>query len=144
MRFLEKLSPLSQLVLRWALAAIFMSHGYPKLFSQTANWLQAFSRMGFPSYFAYVAGVIEFFGGCLLIPGLFTRPVALMLAIEMCVALVGVHMKQGIYAVSHYEFPLALAAAAFALATIGAGVLSLDYPIFEAKSRSRGRSKSKD
>ncbi len=144
MRTLEKLKPLAQLVLRWALAVIFIFHGYPKLFNPTANWPGAFMRMGFPSYFAYIAGVIEFFSGCLLIPGLFTRPVALLLAIEMSVALTRVHMKQGIYLVANYQFPLALAAAAFALATIGAGQFSVDYPLFEGRGRSKGKSKSKE
>jgi uncharacterized membrane protein YphA (DoxX/SURF4 family) len=68
--------------------------------------------------------------------GLFTRPAALLLAIEMCVAIWKVHSLHGYMAVHDYEFPLALAAACFALATLGAGLVSLDHPIFE---QSRGR-----
>jgi hypothetical protein len=33
--------------------------------------------------------------------------------------------------VHNYEFPLAVLAASFALATVGAGMVSLDYPLFE-------------
>jgi putative oxidoreductase len=139
MDFLEKLKPLSLLLLRCALGIVFISHGYPKLFTQTANWLQAFPRMGFPSYFAYIAGVLEFFGGCLLIAGLFTRVVSLLLAIEMGIALAKVHLPQGIYVARNYEFPLMLCVAAFTLATVGAGMISLDYPIFRGKARVKSK-----
>jgi uncharacterized membrane protein YphA (DoxX/SURF4 family) len=39
--------------------------------------------MGFPSYFAYISGILDVFGGALLGLGLFTRGAALLLAIEM-------------------------------------------------------------
>ena len=68
--------------------------------------------------------------------GLFTRVAALLLALEMCVAIWKVHSLHGYFAVHEYEFPLALAATCFALATIGAGVLSLDQVLFGS-----GRSK---
>jgi putative oxidoreductase len=80
--------------------------------------------------------MLETFGGGLLLLGLFTRPAALLLAMEMCVAIWKVHSLHGYMAVHDYEFPLALAAACFALATLGAGLVSLDHPIFE---RSGGR-----
>jgi uncharacterized membrane protein YphA (DoxX/SURF4 family) len=57
----------------------------------------------------------------------------------MCIAIWKVHSLHGYLAVHDYEFPLALAAACFALATIGAGTLSLDHPIFERKSPGRSR-----
>lgn len=139
MDFLEKLKPLGLLLLRCAMGLIFISHGFPKLFGQTANWLQGFSRMGFPLYFAYIAGVVEFFGGCLLIAGLFTRVAGLLIAGEMAVAIWKVHLAQGIYVVKNYEFPMVLCAAAFTLATVGAGVLSLDHAIFRGKTRVRSK-----
>jgi len=82
MQFLEKLKPLGLFILRAALGATFIFHGYPKL-SDPARALKAFPALGFPSYFAYISGVIEVFGGGLLIAGLFTRGAALLLAIEM-------------------------------------------------------------
>ena len=72
MQFLEKLKPLGLLVLRLVVAACFLYHGYPKL-SDPARWLKAFPSMGFPSYFAYISGILEVFGGGLLVLGLFTR-----------------------------------------------------------------------
>jgi len=139
MEFLERLKPLSLLLLRCALGIIYISHGYPKLFTQTPNWLQFFSRIGFPAYFAYVAGTLEFFGGCLLILGLFTRIVGLLFTIEMAIAIWKVHLTQGIYVVKNYEFPMALCVAALTLATVGAGVISLDYPIFRHKAKPRSK-----
>jgi putative oxidoreductase len=131
MQTLEKLKPLALLLLRVALGIIFMTHGYPKLFMHTQQAMQFFASKGFPGYFAYISGVLEFFGGLVLILGLFTRIAGLLLAGEMAVAIVKVHLPMGtILDVKNYEFPLALAAGAFVLATIGAGIISLDHAIF--------------
>jgi putative oxidoreductase len=135
MEFFEKLKPLGLLLLRLGLGIIFIHHGYPKLFTHTQEFLQAFPHMGFPSYFVYIAGVLEFFGGILLIAGLFTRISALLLAGEMAIAIWRVHLPQGGFmAVDNYQLPLALAVAAFALVTVGAGAISLDRAIFKNKA----------
>lgn len=135
MQLLEKLKPLALLLLRLGLGLIFIYHGFPKLFTHAHQTLQEFTRMGFPSYFGYVAGVVEFFGGWLLVLGLFTRIAALLLAGEMAIAIIRVHLPQGgLLAVSDYQFPLALAVGAFALASVGAGAISFDRPIFKNKA----------
>jgi len=134
MHRLEKLKPLGLLLLRIVLGTIFIYHGAPKLFRETQRYYEFFGRLGFPPYFSYLAGVIEFFGGSLLIVGLFTRVAGLLIAGEMAVALWKVHLAKGVMAVNEYEFPLALAAAAFALVTAGAGVVSLDWAIFKDKA----------
>jgi putative oxidoreductase len=126
MNFLNRLQPLGLLLLRIALGVIFITHGYPKLVKSSTYMQHIFVQHGLPAQFVYVAGVLEAFGGGLLILGLFTRPAALLLVIEMGVAIWKVHSSGGILAVHLYEFPLALAAACFALATVGAGVLSVD------------------
>ena len=133
MKILNRLQPIALLVLRIALGIIFMSHGYPKLgHLRGGSQMQGFFiEHGLPGYFVYVAGVIEMFGGGLLLLGLFTRPAALLLAVEMCVAIGKVHSGHGYLAVHDYEFPLTLAASSFALATIGAGFISLDGLLFE-------------
>jgi len=51
---------------------------------------------------------------------------ALLLAIEMAWRFWKVHSSGGYLAVHNYEFPLAMLAASFALATVGAGRLSLE------------------
>jgi putative oxidoreductase len=134
MKSLNSLQPLGLLVLRLALGLIFFSHGYPKLAHSGAGMQGFFVQHGLPGYFVYVAGVLEVFGGVLLALGLFTRGAALLLAIEMGVAIWKVHSAGSIYAVHDYEFPLAVLAGSFALATVGAGLLSLDHPLFEGGS----------
>ena len=144
MQFLEKLKPLGLLVLRLALGASFMFHGYPKL-SNPASALKAFPGYGFPSYFAYISGILELFGGDLLIIGLFTRGAALLLAIEMGLVLYRTILPTaGIYAFKQYELPLLLDAAAVALVTTGAGVISLDAFTFEPRQKAPKKSKARD
>ena len=134
MHALEKLKPLALLLLRWALGVIFVFHGAPKLFGNSQRFLEFFASLGFPSWMAYVAGVVELFGGALLIAGLFTRVAGLLLAGEMAVALWKVHLAKGVLAVNEYEFPLTLAVAALTLAAVGAGAISLDRAIFKDKA----------
>jgi putative oxidoreductase len=136
---LDSLRPIGLLALRVALGVIFLYHGYPKLahLRGGAQMQSFFVEHGLPGYFLYIAGVIETFGGGLLVLGLFTRPAALLLGMEMCVAIWKVHSAQGYLAVHDYEFPLTLAMACFALATVGAGLISLDQPLFEGGGRAR-------
>jgi putative oxidoreductase len=94
---------------------------------------------GLPAQLVYVSGVLETFGGVVLILGLFTRGAALLLAIEMGVAIVKVHSGHGIMALHEYEFPLALAAASIALATVGAGAASIDNLLFGEGGSNRSR-----
>lgn len=137
MKFMRGLEPLALLALRVVLALIFIYHGYPKLVHPTEAMHQFFISHGFPAYFLYLAGIIESFGGILLFVGLFTRPAALLLVIEMAVAIGKVHSTHGIMAVKDYEFPLALVGACFVLATIGAGLLSVDHMIFGGDGKGR-------
>jgi len=139
LKFLNSLQPLSLLILRAALGVIFFTHGYPKLTHAGGAMQPMFVQHGLPGQLVYVAGVLEIFGGLLLILGLFARGAALLLGIEMCVAIVKVHSVHGIMAVHEYEFPVALAAAAVALATVGAGAASMDHFLFGDGGPSRSR-----
>jgi putative oxidoreductase len=144
MEILEKLKPLALLMLRAGVGIVFIFHGYPKLFTHTHEIMGVFGKMGFPQFFVYIAGVLEFFGGMVLILGLFTRVAALLLAGEMAVAVLKVHLPQGaITDVKNYEFPMVLCVACFALATIGAGLISLDHAIFRGGTRPTRRPKDR-
>jgi putative oxidoreductase len=142
MQILEKLKPLALLWLRFAVAVLFFFHGYQKLFGAPAAALQSFQRMGFPPYAVYVSGTLELFGAVLLVLGLLTRPVALLLALEMTFALVKAVPQASIYTVGNYDILLLLSAGAFTLAALGAGLFSIDAATFE-RSGGTSRPKSK-
>ena len=143
MEALENLKPLALLLLRAAVGVDFIFHGYPKLFVDAHGTMQMFGHMGFPPYFAVIAGVLEFFGGCLLIAGLFARIAGLLLAGEMLIALWRVHgMFTHPMAVNNYELPMLLSASGFAIACLGAGAISLDHAIFGARGRTSRKAKA--
>ncbi|MGD0908764.1 MAG: DoxX family protein [Candidatus Acidiferrales bacterium] len=132
MHFMEKLRPLALLLLRVGLGVIFIYNGYPKFVGRRLEHLDEFVNVNhLPAYFSYIAGVLEIGGGALLIGGLFTRITGLLLAGEMAVAMwKGEQFFQNPLRVDKYELALALGVGAFALATFGAGVISLDRAFF--------------
>ncbi len=142
MKFMRSLAPLGLLVLRFVAGLIFLVHGYPKLVHPTAAMHEFFIAHGLPGYFVNVAAILECFGAILLFAGLFTRPTALLLCGEMAVAIWKVHSAHGIMAVKDYEFPLVLAAACFALATVGPGLISGDHLFFGEGGHKRRVAKS--
>jgi putative oxidoreductase len=143
MKSLNALQPLALLLLRVVLGVIFMSHGYPILAHQTSATHALFAQHGLPGYFVYVSGVLELFGGGLLLLGLFTRGAALLLAAEMVFLMLKVYAPHSYLAVNEYAYPMAVAAGCFALATTGAGLISVDYPLFESGGKSRAPRSSK-
>lgn len=129
MRFLDRLQPLALLALRLALGAIMVAHGYPKVFGGLHHHAQFVASLGMPGWLGYVSAFAEFLGGILLIVGFLTRPAALAICIDMVVAIGKVHWKSGLVGANHggYEFPLALAAIAFALIFYGGGPIAIDH-----------------
>ncbi len=139
---LEKLKPLALLLLRLAMGIIFIHYGYPKLFVHPRSSAAWFAQHGFPGYFAYLSGVLELFGGLMLVAGLFARIAGLLLAIEMAVALWRVHgLLADPLAVQNYQFPLMMGVAALAVAAAGAGALSFDRVLFRESRASAKPSK---
>jgi putative oxidoreductase len=142
MQIFEKLKPLALLLLRVGVGGIFLYEGYLKLFVSPAKWLAWFPQHGFPSYFAYLAGGMEFFGGILLIVGLVTRIAGLFLAAEMGIAVWKVNLPHsGLHNVDGYGLPLMLALASFTLAAVGAGLVSVDAATFEQSGKARSKSR---
>lgn len=119
------------LLLRIGLAVIFIAHGYPKLFKKEVflGTVQFFEAVNIKpgKFWVLTVGVVEFCGGILLLVGLFTQLVALLLAINMLVAILKVNLKKGL--VGGYEFELVLLCSALALLVLGPGVFSLDLPL---------------
>lgn len=134
MTFLKKLEPLALLLLRCGLALVFIYHGYPKLFGDTAKFVESFQAIGLPPFVVYVTGVIELFGGVALAFGLLTPVAGLLLLFDMCAAMWKYNFNEGIYAVREYELPLVLGLASLMVAATGGGRLSLDYLFFQNKS----------
>ena len=89
-----------------------------------------------PGYLmALGAGSAEFFGGIALLLGLLTRPAAFVLAITMLVAIVAVHLPNGLFMSNNgYEFGLALLGMSIALVFNGGGRFSLDRKLSDIKS----------
>jgi putative oxidoreductase len=128
---------LDTLPLRLGAGVIFAAHGAQKLF----GWFGGYGLEGTAGFMVSIglepgllmaagAGGAEFFGGLLLIAGLMVRPAAFMLAITMIVAIVMVHLSNGLFMSNNgYEFGLALLAVSVALVFRGAGSFSADRAV---------------
>ena len=130
MRYLDRLQPLALVILRLALGLIMLIHGSHKVFGGLHHTAQFMGNLGIPAWLAYVASFVELLGGLLILAGFFTRAASVLLCIDMYVAIWKVHWHNGLLgSPDHpgYEFPLALAAIAFALIISGAGPISLDH-----------------
>jgi len=93
----ERTSPFASYslgVLRIMSALLFMQHGMQKFFHYPPGGHHHGTLVLFS--ITTVAAVLEFFGGGLLLLGLFTRPIAFLLAGEMAVAYFSVHAVQGL------------------------------------------------
>ena len=81
-------------VLRFIAGFLFIAHGAQKLFGflapPGAPGPAVMSQM-------WIGGVLEFFGGVLLLLGLFTRPVAFILSGTMAVAYFQMHAPAGFW-----------------------------------------------
>ena len=126
MRYLDRLQPLALLVMRLALGAVMVGHGYHKVFGGLHHHAQFVSGLGLPAWTAYVSSFTEFFGGLLILAGLFTRLAAFAICINLGVAIWKVHWHHGLMGEGGFEFPLAVATIAFGLIFFGAGSIALD------------------
>ena len=91
---LDKHRDLGILILRFGIGLMFIFHGWPKISGGTEIWVKLgmamkFMGIGFaPAFWGFMSASAEFFGGILIAAGLLTRPVAMMLAFNMLVAVV--------------------------------------------------------
>ncbi|MBI5787026.1 MAG: DoxX family protein [Candidatus Niyogibacteria bacterium] len=122
-------SNFAPLLLRVVLGLVFVVHGYPKLFGGFSQTVGFFESVGIKpgKFWAFVVGAVEFFGGIALILGFATQLAALLIAINMVVAMAKVKFKMGF--VNGYEFDLVLLAMALSLMLTGAGAFALDWPL---------------
>src|SRR5215207_9059193 len=122
---LASLGPIAHAVLRIGAGLLFMEHGLQKLFGMFGGFggtpgatAPLASQMG-------LAGILETGGGLLLVLGLFTRPVAFLLAGEMLVAYFQAHFPRGGWPLENGgELPLLYVVVFLFLAANGAGPAS--------------------
>ena len=117
-------SPRLLSVLRIVAAFLFMQHGAQKLFGFLGG-----IPGGTPRLFSqpWIGGVLEFFGGLLLLFGLFTRPVAFILSGMMAVAYFQVHSPRGFWTIQNGGELAALYCFVYLyLSAAGGGPWSLD------------------
>jgi len=130
LRYLDRFQPLALLVMRLALGFAMFAHGSHKVFGGLHQHAHFVASLGIPAWLGYVSAFTEFLGGLLILTGFFTRVAAFAICINLGVAIVRVHWHNGLVGAPDrpgYEFPLALAALAFALIFFGAGPIALDH-----------------
>ena len=127
----DALGPLSYAVARFVLGGVIMVHGYAKLFGGAAPIVaeKLIAPLGFPAplAWAYFIGILEFFGCAALAVGFLTRPIALMLTVEMAIVTFFIQLPQGYN--EYLEYTLILLVLSAVYAANGGGRYSLDHVI---------------
>lgn len=125
--FLTKWSPQVLSVLRFIAGFLMIWHGSQKLFGFPPS-----SGGGGGGALMTVAGIIEFFGGALLIVGLFTRPAAFLLSGLLAVGYFMAHAPQGFLPILNKgELAVIYCFVFFYLFFAGGGAWSLDRLIWK-------------
>ena len=127
----EYLLPFTSLPLRIMLGIVFLYHGYPKMLTKKGfqGHVATVKQIGFwpASFWAFFSAFAEFFGGLLLLLGLFTRIGAALIVINMIVAFYAKKFVWGSkFNIINGGYEYDLVAAALTLVLLGGGVYSLD------------------
>jgi putative oxidoreductase len=131
LKFLGKYRDAGLLVMRIGLGIMFMLHGLPKLLDGPKSWAvvgAAMANLGitiYPKVWGFLACTTEGIGGLLLAIGIFYRPICLLLAFTMTVAMLK-HYKGGDDFMNKTSRPLELAIVFIGLSFIGPGRFSVD------------------
>jgi putative oxidoreductase len=127
-------APLSYAFIRIVMGLLMLVPGIDKMFYGGAARIAAGNlvRLGVqpPMVWAWTVAGLEFFGGILLILGLFTRPVAFALAVELTVITTGILAPRGwLWTVNGVEVGLLVTLVLIGLVLGGSGRYSLDRKI---------------
>ena len=102
-RLLASDAPAAVWLIRLLVGAVFVSEGIQKFLFPAELGVGRFTKIGLPSpeMLAPFVGVVEIIGGLLLLLGLFTRPAAMALIVDMLVAItttkVPILLKDGLW-----------------------------------------------
>jgi putative oxidoreductase len=112
-------------LLRVALGIILLAHGWPKI-KDLKTTAVSFEGMGFRpgGLWGTIAAVVEFFGGVLLITGLFTRFTAFVVFGQFIVILIW-RLRRRDPLVGGFELDLLMLVAALTILTLGPGAYAL-------------------
>ncbi len=116
-------------LVRAIVGLVFLIHGGQKLFVfGIHNVAGMMVRLGIPlpGVAAGLVTFVEFLGGAASLLGLFTRAAALLLAIDMLVAVLKVHLKGGFFLPMGFEYALTMLVVNVALFFAGSGALAID------------------
>ena len=113
---------LGLLLIRVGTGAVFFMHGIAKLQGMTMT-TSMFVHMGLPPWVAPFIAFIETIGGIMLVFGVYTRVAALVLGVEMLVA---IFVTGGVgYGWQRHELEALLMTVSFGLVYTGSGKFSL-------------------
>jgi putative oxidoreductase len=122
----SRITPYALSLLRLVAGFSFCLHGCQKLFGMFGGYMDSGAAVHLLSR-AGAAGILEFFGGLLVMTGLFTRPAAFLLSGEMAVAYFLIHVPRHPLPIKNGGDSAVLYCFVFLfLAAAGAGPLSLD------------------
>jgi putative oxidoreductase len=114
-------------LLRVIVGIVFLMHGGQKLFVFGIHGFAGFlAHAGLPAFLAPIVIAIELLGGAMLILGIGTRVAAVAIAADMLGAILGVHLKNGFFLPTGFEYALTMLIANVALILTGPGKASLD------------------
>lgn len=119
-------APYLRSILRMVAAFMFIEAGTMKLFAFPVGMPPDNSTAEFMTQ-TWIGGVLETFGGLLMLVGLFTRPVAFILAGEMAVAYFQFHYPQSFWTVINMGNAAVLYCFVWLyFSSVGAGPWSID------------------
>jgi putative oxidoreductase len=135
---MNRAAQIAYFLLRVVAGLLFLQAGGMKLF----GWFGGIPNMpGGPPLMSEIGigGILEFFGGVLILLGLFTRPVAFILSGEMAVAYWQFHAPNGHWPIQNHGEPAVLLCFIFLfIAAQGGGDYSLDALLRRKRGEARG------
>jgi putative oxidoreductase len=131
--FLTTCRPWALSLLRIVIGLLFLEHGTSKYLSLPVSQMTGASPMTLSGF----NGLIEVFGGVLIVLGLFTRPVAFILAGDMAIAYFLAHAPRNFYPLLNGgELAIVYCFVFLYIAAAGAGPWSLDH-VWAGKAKAR-------